>query len=92
MNAFKPDTIIAFGGGSPMDAAKIMWLLYEHRSPFDDIAMRFMDIRKRVYKFPKLGAKATMVAIPPPQEPFGSHPVCRDYRREDRQQVSLGRL
>ena len=65
MNAFKPDTIIAFGGGSPMDAAKIMWLLYEHPDVhFDDIAMRFMDIRKRVYKFPKLGAKATMVAIP----------------------------
>ncbi|NMA47804.1 MAG: iron-containing alcohol dehydrogenase, partial [Lentisphaerae bacterium] len=50
MNAFKPDTIIAFGGGSPMDAAKIMWLLYEHPDVhFDDIAMRFMDIRKRVY-------------------------------------------
>ncbi len=65
MNAFKPDTIIAFGGGSPMDAAKIMWLLYEHPDvQFDDIAMRFMDIRKRVYKFPKLGSKATMVAIP----------------------------
>ncbi|NLG14450.1 MAG: bifunctional acetaldehyde-CoA/alcohol dehydrogenase [Lentisphaerae bacterium] len=65
MNAFKPDTIIAFGGGSPMDAAKIMWLLYEHPEVhFDDIAMRFMDIRKRVYKFPKLGTKATMVAIP----------------------------
>ncbi len=65
MNAFKPDTIIAFGGGSPMDAAKIMWLLYEHPEvQFDDIAMRFMDIRKRVYKFPKLGTKATLVAIP----------------------------
>ncbi|MDO4586077.1 MAG: bifunctional acetaldehyde-CoA/alcohol dehydrogenase [Planctomycetia bacterium] len=65
MNSFKPDTIIAFGGGSPMDAAKIMWLLYEHPEVhFDDIAMRFMDIRKRVYKFPKLGEKATLVAIP----------------------------
>ncbi len=65
MNSFKPDTIIAFGGGSPMDAAKIMWLLYEHPEvEFDDIAMRFMDIRKRVYKFPKLGTKATLVAIP----------------------------
>ncbi len=65
MNAFKPDTIIAFGGGSPMDAAKIMWLLYEHPDvEFEDIAMRFMDIRKRVYKFPKLGEKAMMVAIP----------------------------
>ncbi len=65
MNAFKPDTIIAIGGGSPMDAAKIMWLLYEHPDvQFEDIAMRFMDIRKRVYKFPKLGEKATLVAIP----------------------------
>ena len=65
MNAFKPDTIIAIGGGSPMDAAKIMWLLYEHPEvEFDDIAMRFMDIRKRVYKFPHLGEKAIMVAIP----------------------------
>ncbi len=65
MNAFKPDTIIAMGGGSPMDAAKIMWLLYEHPEvSFDDIAMRFMDIRKRVYQFPKLGEKATLVAIP----------------------------
>jgi acetaldehyde dehydrogenase/alcohol dehydrogenase len=65
MNGFQPDTIIAVGGGSPMDAAKIMWLMYEHPDvAFDDIAMRFMDIRKRVYKFPKLGEKATMVAIP----------------------------
>ncbi|MBP5233035.1 MAG: bifunctional acetaldehyde-CoA/alcohol dehydrogenase [Planctomycetes bacterium] len=65
MESFKPDTVIAIGGGSPMDAAKIMWLLYEHPEVnFDDIAMRFMDIRKRVYKFPKLGAKATLVAIP----------------------------
>ncbi len=65
MNAFQPDTIIAIGGGSPMDAAKIMWLLYEHPDVhFSDIAMRFMDIRKRVYQFPKLGAKATLVAIP----------------------------
>ena len=65
MNSFKPDTIIAIGGGSPMDAAKIMWLLYEHPEvQFEDIAMRFMDIRKRVYKFPKLGTKATLVAIP----------------------------
>ncbi|MGL6225333.1 MAG: bifunctional acetaldehyde-CoA/alcohol dehydrogenase [Thermoguttaceae bacterium] len=65
MQAFKPDTIIAIGGGSPMDAAKIMWLLYEHPEvEFDDIAMRFMDIRKRVFKFPKLGEKATLIAIP----------------------------
>ena len=65
MNSFHPDTIIAVGGGSPMDAAKIMWLMYEHPEVhFDDIAMRFMDIRKRVFKFPKLGTKATLVAIP----------------------------
>ncbi|UDQ99374.1 bifunctional acetaldehyde-CoA/alcohol dehydrogenase [Lentisphaerota bacterium WC36G] len=65
MKAFNPDTIIAVGGGSPIDAAKIMWLLYEHPTvQFHDIAMRFMDIKKRIYKFPKLGIKATFVAIP----------------------------
>ncbi|AQT68971.1 Aldehyde-alcohol dehydrogenase [Anaerohalosphaera lusitana] len=65
MNTFKPDTVIALGGGSPIDAAKIMWLMYEHpESRFEDLAMRFMDIRKRVCKFPELGKKATMVAIP----------------------------
>lgn len=64
-NAFKPDVILAFGGGSPMDAAKIMWVLYEHPEVhFADLALRFMDIRKRIYKFPKLGAKAIMVAVP----------------------------
>jgi len=62
---FQPDTILALGGGSPMDAAKIMWVLYEHPSErFEDLAMRFMDIRKRVYSFPKMGGKATFVAIP----------------------------
>ena len=65
MNVFRPDTVIAIGGGSPMDAAKIMWLLYEHPNvEFDDLAMRFMDVRKRVYKFPKMGEKATLVCIP----------------------------
>jgi acetaldehyde dehydrogenase/alcohol dehydrogenase len=65
MKSFQPDTIIAVGGGSPMDAAKIMWVLYEHPEVrFEDLAMRFMDIRKRVYKFPSLGEKAMMVAIP----------------------------
>ncbi len=65
MEIFKPDTIIAIGGGSPMDAAKIMWVLYEHPEvAFEDLAMRFMDIRKRVFKFPTLGNKAMMVAIP----------------------------
>jgi acetaldehyde dehydrogenase/alcohol dehydrogenase len=65
MRAFEPDTIIALGGGSPMDAAKIMWVMYEHPEVrFEDLAMRFMDIRKRVFKFPTLGEKAMMVAVP----------------------------
>ena len=65
MQAFKPDTIIALGGGSAMDAAKIMWVLYEHPDvDFMDMAMRFIDIRKRVYTFPKMGEKAYFVAIP----------------------------
>ena len=65
MGSFKPDCIIAFGGGSAMDAAKIMWVLYEHPEvDFMDMAMRFMDIRKRIYKFPKMGEKAYFVAIP----------------------------
>ena len=65
MLSFEPDVIIALGGGSPMDAAKIMWTLYEHPTvEFEDLAMRFMDIRKRVYSFPKLGKKASMIAIP----------------------------
>ncbi|WP_255473984.1 bifunctional acetaldehyde-CoA/alcohol dehydrogenase [Pontibacter qinzhouensis] len=64
MISFQPDTIIALGGGSPMDAAKIMWVLYEHPEVlFEDLAMRFMDIRKRVYSFPKMGEKAMFVAI-----------------------------
>ncbi len=65
LSAFKPDTIIALGGGSAMDAAKIMWVLYEHpEADFMDMAMRFVDIRKRVYTFPKMGEKAYFVAIP----------------------------
>ena len=65
MRAFSPDVIIALGGGSPMDAAKIMWLLYEHPEiEFEGLAMRFMDIRKRVYELPPLGEKALLVAIP----------------------------
>ena len=65
MELFKPDVIIALGGGSPMDAAKIMWVLYEHPdADFMDMAMRFIDIRKRIYTFPKMGEKAYFVAIP----------------------------
>lgn len=65
MENFKPDTIIALGGGSAMDAAKIMWVLYEHPEvEFEDLAMRFMDIRKRIYPFPKMGEKALMIAVP----------------------------
>ncbi|MDB9524645.1 bifunctional acetaldehyde-CoA/alcohol dehydrogenase [Oscillatoria sp. CS-180] len=65
MNSFNPDVIIALGGGSPMDAAKVMWLMYEHPDiEFEGLAMRFMDIRKRVYELPPLGEKAMMVAIP----------------------------
>ncbi|ABE55283.1 iron-containing alcohol dehydrogenase [Shewanella denitrificans OS217] len=63
--SFQPDVIIALGGGSPMDAAKIIWVMYEHPEvDFADLALRFMDIRKRIYTFPKMGVKAKMVAIP----------------------------
>ena len=65
MRSFQPDVILALGGGSAMDAAKIMWVLYEHpEADFQDMAMRFVDIRKRVYTFPKMGEKAYFVAIP----------------------------
>ncbi len=65
MTAFNPDVIIALGGGSAMDAAKIMWVLYEHPEvDFMDMAMRFIDIRKRVYTFPKMGEKAYFIAVP----------------------------
>ena len=65
MAGFRPDVIIAVGGGSAMDAAKIMWVLYEHPEvDFQDMAMRFMDIRKRVYTFPKMGEKAYFICVP----------------------------
>jgi acetaldehyde dehydrogenase/alcohol dehydrogenase len=65
MRVFKPDVIIALGGGSAMDAAKIMWVLYEHpEEDFRNLAMRFMDIRKRIHRFPKMGEKAYFIAVP----------------------------
>jgi len=64
-NTFQPDVIVALGGGSPMDAAKIAWVMYEHPEvDFADLALRFMDIRKRIYKFPTMGIKAKLIAIP----------------------------
>lgn len=65
IDTFKPDVIIALGGGSPIDASKILWIMYEHPElKFEDLAMRFMDIRKRIFEFPELGRKAELVAIP----------------------------
>lgn len=65
LDTFQPDVIIALGGGSPIDAAKILWIMYEHPElKFEDLAMRFMDIRKRIFEFPPLGEKALLVAIP----------------------------
>lgn len=65
MRVFQPDTIIALGGGSPMDAAKVMWLMYENKDiNFDDLKQKFLDIRKRAFKYPELGTQAQLIAIP----------------------------
>lgn len=65
VNSFEPDVLIALGGGSPIDATKILWIMYEHPElKFEDLARRFMDIRKRIFEFPEMGVKAQMVAIP----------------------------
>jgi acetaldehyde dehydrogenase/alcohol dehydrogenase len=64
MRSYQPDVIIALGGGSPMDAAKIMWVMYEHpKVKFEDLAMTFMDIRKRIVEFPEMGQKAQFIAV-----------------------------
>lgn len=81
MKAFEPDVIIALGGGSAMDAAKIMWVMYEHPEvDFYDLAMRFMDIRKRVYTFPKMGEKAYFIAVPTSAGTGSSYSFCSYYR------------
>ncbi len=84
INAFQPDCIIALGGGSAMDAGKIMWVMYEHPEvDFMDMAMRFMDIRKRVYTFPHMGDKATFIAVPTSAGTGSrSNSVRRYHRRE----------
>ncbi len=65
VNSFEPDILIALGGGSPIDAAKILWIMYEHPElKFEDLARRFMDIRKRIFEFPEMGVKSQLVAIP----------------------------
>lgn len=94
MAAFKPDCIIALGGGSAMDAGKIMWVMYEHPEvDFMDMAMRFMDIRKRVYTFPKMGEKGVFHRNSDLcGYGLGSHSVCRHHRRENGREISACRL
>ena len=82
MKSFAPDTIIALGGGSVMDAAKVMWLFYEQpQIDFRDLVQKFMDIRKRAFKFPELGEKSQIRRYPDHLRHWlGSHPVCRHLR------------
>ena len=95
MRAFQPDVIIAIGGGSAIDAAKGMWLFYEHPdTSFDGLRQRFLDIRKRAFKFPELGTKTKLVAIPTTSGTGSEgHELLRHHRQEERQhQISSGRL
>ena len=88
MKKFGPDLIIALGGGSPIDAAKAMWLFYENPGIcFEDLRMRFMDIRKRIVRFPELGRKAKLIAIPPRAAP-GSKRLHFLFRRDGRPKPS----
>ena len=90
---FEPDTIIAVGGGSPMDAAKIMWLLYEHPEiSFSDVREKFFDIRKRAFRIPPLARRPSSCASRLVGHWFGGDAVRRDHRPQDRIQVPDHRL
>ena len=94
MDSFKPDVIIALGGGSAIDAAKGMWLFYEHpETDFEGLAEKFMDIRKRVYKLPRMGSKAKLVAIPTHvRYRQRGYLVCRYHRQGAQHQIPARRL